>query len=182
MRQLLCHLTLDGNPLSHSQQLDVLGLHKVPIQQWINDGAVFKCWGDNIDKQQYVRDLRSDNQDEMLHIRPVLLHQNCHSQDSSHNWLAFPPSNFLPSSSDVAAVKDNLAVMVGRILTEYFRALAPFSKVASKHILHNYSGEMSKKLDVVVLDVLMKNEAKHKDILNIMRALQDYLGENYPDN
>ena len=28
----------------------------------------------------------------------------------------------------------------------------------------------------------MKNEAKNKDMLDIMKTLQDYLGENYPDN
>ena len=28
----------------------------------------------------------------------------------------------------------------------------------------------------------MKNEAKHKDMLDIMNTLQDYLGENYPDD
>ena len=79
-------------------------------------------------------------------------------------------------------MKDNLAVLVGCILTEYFPALVPVSKVVPKHILHQYSAEMSKKSDVVVLDVLMKNEAKNKDMLDIMKTLQDYLGENYPDN
>lgn len=28
----------------------------------------------------------------------------------------------------------------------------------------------------------MKSEAKHKDMLDIMMMLQDYLGENYPDH
>ena len=51
-----------------------------------------------------------------------------------------PTQFFLPSSSDVAAVKDNLVVLVGRILTQYFRALEPFSKAVPKHILHKYSG------------------------------------------
>ena len=62
-----------------------------------------------------------------------------------------PTQFFLPSSSDVAAVKDNLVVLVGRILTQYFRALEPFSKAVPKHILHKYSGVMSKKSDVVVI-------------------------------
>ena len=79
-------------------------------------------------------------------------------------------------------MKENLVVLVGRILTEYFPALVPFYKVVPKHILHQYSVEMSKKSDVVVLDVLMKNEAKNKDMLDIKKMLQDYLGENYPDN
>ena len=167
---------------------DISQLHKVPIQQWIEEGAVFKFWGDNIDKKQYVRDLRSDHQGDMLHMFSVIVGKS----RTPATELPFmgqlaqlddiPTQFFLPSSSDVAAVKDNLAVLVGCILTQNFRALEPFSKAVPKHILHKYSDVMSKKSDVVVLDVLMKNEAKHKDMLDIMRLLQDYLGDNYPDN
>ena len=33
-----------------------------------------------------------------------------------------------------------------------------------------------------MLDILMKNEAKHKDMLDIMKTLQGYLGEDYADD
>ena len=47
--------------------------------------------------------------------------------------LAGTPTQYiLPSNLDVAAVKDNLIVLVGHILTEYFPALVPFSKVFLK--------------------------------------------------
>ena len=36
------------------------------------------------------------------------------------------------------------------------------------------------KSESVVLDVLPKNEAKHSDMLDIMSALQDYLGQEFP--
>ena len=39
---------------------------------------------------------------------------------------------------------------------------------------------MAKKSDVIVLDVLMKNEAKNADMLDIMQAVQEYLGEDFP--
>ena len=51
---------------------DISKLHNVPIQLWINDGAVFKFWGDNVDKQLHVRDLRSDYQGQMLHMFSVI--------------------------------------------------------------------------------------------------------------
>ena len=41
---------------------------------------------------------------------------------------------------------------------------------------------MSKNSEVVVLDILMKNEAKHKDVVEIMETLQCHLGEIYPDD
>lgn len=41
---------------------------------------------------------------------------------------------------------------------------------------------MSKKSDVYVLDIVMKNEAKHKDMIDIMTMLQDYLGKDYNED
>jgi len=41
---------------------------------------------------------------------------------------------------------------------------------------------MSRKSEVVVLDILMKNETKHKDMLDIMHTFQDYLGNDYPED
>ena len=40
---------------------------------------------------------------------------------------------------------------------------------------------MSQKSDVFILDNLMKNETSHKDTIEIMSALQDYLREGYQD-
>ena len=37
------------------------------LEQWIEDGVVFKFWGDNLDKLQRVHDLRSDHVGEMLY-------------------------------------------------------------------------------------------------------------------
>ena len=39
---------------------------------------------------------------------------------------------------------------------------------------------MSKKSEVLVLDVLMKNEACGSDMVDIMQTLQGYLGTDYP--
>ena len=38
---------------------------------------------------------------------------------------------------------------------------------------------MSRKSEEFTLDVLMKNEAKHDDMIDIMQTLQDYLGKGY---
>ena len=88
---------------------------------------------------------------------------------------SLPADFFLPTASDVQAVKVNLVTIVNR----YIHHLSPLSKSIPKHILHKYSGEMSRKSEVVVLDILMKNEAKHSDMLDIMQ-MQEYLGKNYP--
>ena len=92
-----------------------------------------------------------------------------------------PSSSFLPTCDDVHKVKTNLVIIVSRVLTQYITALTPLSKAIPKHITHRYSTEMSKKSEVVVLDVLMKNETKHADMIDIMNTMQDYLGSDYDE-
>ena len=41
---------------------------------------------------------------------------------------------------------------------------------------------MAQKSEVVVLDVVMKNEAKHSDMNDIMQTLKGYLPQNYPND
>ncbi len=69
--------------------------------------------------------------------------------------------------------------IISRILTRYIAGLAPLAKVVPQHILHTYSKVMAEKSEVYALDVLMKNEAKHDDMIAIMRTLEAYLGPEY---
>ena len=161
--------------------MDEVGkLHTIPIQDWIKADAVVKFVGDNVDKQRYVRDYRSDNQGQMLHMYSILVGRSRtpapELQDTGtvSKLEEIPNDSFLPQSTDIQAVKANLVILVRRILTEFL------TKVVPKHILHQYSNKMAEKSEVIVLDVLMKNETKHEDMLDIMRAMQDYLGESYP--
>jgi len=109
-------------------------LHSVPVQQWIREGAVFKFWGDNLDKKQRVRDLRSDHQGDMLHMFSMLAGKSRTPAlelpfTGQLSQLALtPPESFLPMASDIAEVKKNLTVIVGCILTEYFPTLTCFSR------------------------------------------------------
>ena len=160
-------------PATLSLVEQVSSMHTIPLRQWIEDGAVLKFWGDNVDKKQNVRDVRLDNQGEMLHMYGVLIGKSrtpapvlSHSGQIS-KLSEVPSSDFLPTSEDVSKVKDNLVIIISRVLTQYIEGLIPFSKSILKHIPHEYSTEMSKKSEVVVLDVLMKNETKHADMIAI---------------
>ena len=135
---------------------------------------VFKFWGDNVDKQRKVRHLRCDNKGGMVHMfsllagrsrtpAPLLLHSG--GQMSALDSLT--EDSFLPTPSDVTEIKGNLVYIISRVLTTYIDGLVPLSKFVPKHILHCYSKEMSKKSEVYALDVLMKNEAKHADMIDI---------------
>ena len=47
------------------------------------------------------------------------------------------------------------------------------------HILHEHYEEMCDKSDTFFLDVLIKNEAKHEDMIHIMQQEQKYIGKGY---
>lgn len=93
--------------------------------------------------------------------------------------MSLPSSSFLLNAHDARYVKSNLVIIVSCILTQYIHDLSPLSKSIPKHILHKYCSQMSRKSEVVVLDVLMKNEAKHSDMLDIVVKMQEYLGKKY---
>ena len=175
--------------MSYSATLKLTGevnqMHHIPIQEWIKDGIIFKFWGDNVDKKQRVRDVRSDHQGEMLHIYSILT--GCSRTPANNlpytgqvaHLSSIPYESFLPSQSEVNSVK-NMTVIVCRILTDYIQDLSPLAKAVPKHIHHRYSKQMAQKSEVIVLGVLMKNETCHSDMIDIMRTMQGYLGKDYP--
>lgn len=139
-----------------------------------------------MDKKRRVRDIRSDNQGTLLHMYSILVGRSrlppeelsCTGQVSPLSSIA--ANKFLPNSDDITAIRRNLVMIVSRMITEYIDGLSVLSKAIPKHIEHKYSSEMAKKSDVVVLDVLMKNEASRSDMIDIMHTMQKYLGEEYP--
>lgn len=166
---------------------EVSTMHTVPLAKWIADGEVIKFWGDNVDKKQKPRDVRSDHHGDMIHMFGVLAGKSrTPAPQLSHLGHVSPVSNItpamiLPTVEDISAVKSNLVVLVSRVLTQYLSGLAPFSKAVTKHITHKYTAEMSRKSEVIVLDVLMKNETVHADMIFIMKMLQEYLGKDYDE-
>ena len=161
-------------------------LHQVPIQKWLENGIILEFIGDNVNKKKRVRDERSDNQSEMVNMYSIL------AVKSRLPTLSLPKigvvanlksiswKSFVPSSNDVLCVKHNLVVIVCRMLMKFFRDLIPLAKSVPAHILHKYSGEMAKKSEDAVIEVLLKDETRHSDIIDIMSFTQDCLGKTSP--
>ena len=78
---------------------------------------------------------------------------------SSSPLSATPAQDVLPTSEDYQAIR-NLSIIVCKIITQYIKSLSIFCKAIPPHILHEYSKDIGTKSEVIVLDVLMKNEAK----------------------
>eukprot|EP00731_Ephydatia_muelleri_P022105 Em0014g696a len=71
---------------------------------------------------------------------------------------------FLPSREDMKVVQSDMEVLVARILCDYIKDLRQLKKFVVTHIPHTYSDKMAEKSEVVVLDVLHKNETKSSDM------------------
>ena len=151
-------------------------LYTAPLTNWIADGDVFKFFGDNINKKRKRRDQRSDNKANMINMYSILTSKSRTPAPSlSHRGTIGRVSDlshsvFLPTRKDVETVKSNLVIIVSRVLTQYIAGLFPLRNSVKQHIRHKYTTEMSKKSDVVVMDVLMKDETKHSDMISIMET------------
>ncbi len=57
--------------------------------------------------------------------------------------------SMLPTKQDSEAIRQNMAILVARILIKNFSFLKSFSRCLGRHILHRFSHEMSEKSHVV---------------------------------
>ncbi len=150
--------------------------HSTPIKKWIDDGACFKFVGDNVDKTRGVRDIRSDHHSQMKNMYSLIAVKSRANGPSPLSQFNPPdiskdnPLKYLPNESDVRAIKSNLMVLASRVLCEYMKVFKPQQGSVVKHIPHPHSAEMAKKSDVIVCDVLHKNETKRVDMIDIMMA------------
>jgi len=139
---------------------EVSKLHKVPpLQQWIAEGVTFKFVGDNVDKRKEVQDIRVDHQSELQHMYSMLVVRSrvpsppLDARSVVSDFGSLQPSDFLPTAEDIKAIKDNLVVLVSCILCQNMKHHSFILRVVPAHITHQYSEEIAKKSDVIVLDV-----------------------------
>ena len=156
-------------------------MQRVPIIEWLKEGSPVKFVDDDVDKKKGVCDMRS----ELLNMYSILaVKERVPLEDEPDRQVyglkSFSASSFLPNKDDVLAIRRTLTVLVARILCKHIKCLSQLSKQVPAHISHDYSDNMAQKSDVFFLDVLMKNEALHSDMVDIILHMHDYLGEDNP--
>lgn len=146
MYHRLNHLNLCVSYTATGRLIEALSdHHTVPLKKWLAEGVVFKFWGDNVDKKRRVKDPRADHQGHMLHMFSIIVGRSRtpapelpHTGGSLSALQLLPVGEFLPTSSDITCIKDNLVSIISRILTENIAVLAPLARMVPKHILHGY--------------------------------------------
>ena len=155
------------------------------MDKWLKEGAFVKYVGDNVDKQCNVRDIRSDHHGQLRHMFSLLVIKARIPPPaplpvfSTQSLTSVNVDCFLPSLEDMKVVQHDMEVLVGRIICDYIKDMSKLKKFVVTHIPHTYSDNMADKSEVIVLDVLHKNEMKSSDMVHIMRVMASYLGPTY---
>ena len=76
--------------------------------------------------------------------------------------------NFTPSVQEVQTYRDQLKILVARELSSYFPSFSWMHMVFPNHIPHEFADLMSQKSTPYVMPLLLKNEAKYDDCIEIM--------------
>ena len=160
-------------------RVNEISLHHTKVMdKWLREGAFVKFVGDNVDKQCNVQDIRSGHHGELRHMFSLLAIK-AHISPLAPLPQFLPPrlvslkvDYFLPSREDMKVVQSDMEVLVARILCDYIKDLRQLKKFVVTHIPHTYSNKVAEKSEVIVLDVLHKNETKISDMVHIMRDLR----------
>ena len=97
-----------------------------------------------------VREMRVDSNDQLLHFFHYYALQDrvdvSHLSNKQPQCLATSLSiaDFLPSTEDYQALRDNFAVHLARIAVKKFSAFKFLEEGVPQHIIHRYSKELSR--------------------------------------
>lgn len=158
--------------------------HKEPLECWIKDKCDFKFVGDNVAKTTGVRDIRSDHRGHLVQMYSIFAvksrvnHPLSPAEFSRPKVTSLKVAQCLPTKADVTNLKANLVVLVSRVLCKYIKCLHKYKGIVTSHIPHTHSKEMAMKSEVVVLDVLHKNETKGPEMIDIMQEMHEYLEDS----
>ena len=155
------------------------------ITQAVSAGKDGKINGDNLDLRVATHDQRMDRHASDYHFfasdwTPFRYEgPPIHSTATVGNPEAIGIATFTPSFEEVAVYKQQLKVLLGRELMEYFPAFSWMKPVLPGHIHHEHAHIMAKKSTPYVMPLLLYNEAKYDDCIHIMESYVNQLRNWY---
>ena len=119
----------------------------------------FRIVGDNIDKTVRPRDMRHNHQTTSLHyFHSYAVRDRVDVSDLSTEVPLVTSKDmdlniFLPSPEDCQTLETNFCTLMMRILVKHIPGISHLSSMVLQHIPHPYSVAMSKKSEVVCLNI-----------------------------
>jgi len=138
-----------------------------------------KITGDNLDMYIHTSHMSSEKQNRDLHLYTSnLIFSRVATTDVSNS----PPGicanmisvdDCFPSDLENDCLMNNYAVIIGRLFADKIPAFSWLKNVLPEHIPHEYSHQMSQKSTVYALPLLMKNETKLDECVDILESHEE---------
>ena len=162
--------------------LDEIGQHYLDTAvELVKSGCKYTYVIDNIDWDVKVHDMREDNQNKSKHAV------------ASSIVFDRVPTNHLPDDgpqkklnevnlldsvtidrADWIEIQKRMRTLTARAITEFLPQLAVFKECSPLETYCQYGNEMKKKSHVVTLPVLMKDEKKYSDMVDVLDKLEEW--------
>ena len=161
-----------------------IGLHFLDqAVELVKQGKKFVLVLDNIDWDVKVHDIRSNKQNKSVHAvatsivfdRLTFSHLPDNGQQKN---LATCDLNELTGVGQ-GETRERYKFFLGKILCEQFPAFDFLKDIVPEHSPCQYQEEMKEKSVVVPLPVLMKDEKKYADVVDVLDQLEDWVMEIY---
>lgn len=165
--------------------MDEIGKHYLDkAVELVKEKKSFVIVLDNIDWTERVHDERKENQNKTVHaVASCLVFDRV---SSSHLPDDIPQisnaeektKQAIPlTEEEIAETTRRYQTFVARILLEFFTFLKPFEKFTESHLKHKHSEETKEKSTVVNLPIIMKDEKKYSECVEIMDQLESWVEE-----
>nr|XP_006816718.1 PREDICTED: uncharacterized protein LOC102803889 [Saccoglossus kowalevskii] len=142
---------------------------------------------DNLDLNKKARHMTGEHRNQDFHFvntYAVKDRVNCENLPDDApicDILKLPNTVFLPTAADHKALKSDFAEIIIRIIVQEMSFFTKhFSNTMVRHIPHTYSEESSVKSELIPLGILIKNECKTDECIDVLKFLHQYVpGSSY---
>ena len=150
----------------------------------IRQNPVVKVTGDNLDIYVRTQHQSSDRQHKDLHmftsniIFSRLPHYFRDEDVSSRRPVdvnSVAPEDLMLSPTERSHLLKCYSVLLGRILSRNCTAFKWMESILPNHMAHSFSEVMSKPSKVFPLPIMLKNEAKYEECIDILDGYEDQL-------
>lgn len=143
--------------------------------QLVKEGKTFVFVIDNIDWMLKVHDMRSDKQNKSVHaVATSIVFDRVESGELSDETPTVNLRNvqlkdlLKLDAEEMKSTRERYKVFLGKILCDNFEYFRPLSAVVPDHTSCRYQHEMASQSIVVPLPVLIKDEKKYSDVVNVL--------------
>ncbi|CAC5402481.1 unnamed protein product [Mytilus coruscus] len=155
------------------------------IKEQIAKGNDGKLNGDNLDIYVTTNDVRMEKQEQRLPLfasditfdRVKVSHLSNSTPIGNTETVAL--KEMIPSLEEDALYKNALKVILSRVIVNYCESFNWMKPIIPKHIQHPLQEVMSQKSSIHWLPIMLKNEAKYADCVQIMASYEDHLSTWY---